>query len=109
MQAMSKYNPDALCLTDENTGDNYFAIALSTSAGLSPYGITFDGISHDDKNYITATLHIPHGTEDAFAYVKDQAAIAVVKLSEIEDNVIAALKNVEAQVALVNDSITVLV
>jgi len=98
MEKVKKYRPGALTLKDEETKETYFKVGVGTgTASLNDHGISFSGVSNDDKKLANATLPIPSDVEDAKAYVLDRAAVAIANLNKVEEAIVVALKDIKAE------------
>lgn len=98
MEKVKKYRPTALTLKDEESKETYFKVGIGTgSASLNDHGISFSGVSNDDKKLANATLPIPSDVEDAKAYVLDKAGMAIANLNKIEEAIAGALKDIKAE------------
>jgi len=107
-EAVRKYRPSALAITDPETSETVFKVATGSSS-LSDYGICFGGVSNCDKKLATATLPIPSDVEDAKEYVLDKAGLALVKLEKIEVEIAKVLEDIRAERASIAESIKVIV
>jgi hypothetical protein len=103
---VAKYRPQAMTLTDEETKEAYFKVALGTSS-LSDYGISFGGVSNDEEKVATCTLPIPTTETDAKEYVLDKAGVALSNLRKIEENISAVLGEIQEERDTLSESIMV--
>ena len=98
LEAVQKYRPSALTLADEETKEVYFKVGVGSGYScLTNHGISFGGVSNDEKKLATATLPIPSDIEDAKEYVLDKAGFAIANLNKIEEGLVAALEDVKAE------------
>lgn len=98
LEKVKKYRPAALTLKDEETKETYFKVGIGTgTASLNDHGVSFSGVSNDDKKLANATLTIPSDVEDAKAYVLDKAGMAIANLNKVEEAVTGALKDIKAE------------
>ena len=91
-----KYRPIALAITDPETQDTLFKVGIGTNS-VNDHGISFGGVSNDDKKLATVTLPIPSDVEDAKEYVLDKAGLALANLKKIEAGIAEALKTIKAE------------
>jgi len=108
LELVRKHRPKALKLVDEETREELFAIGIGRNS-ISGYGISFGGVSNDDKKLAAVTLLIPPDIEDAKEYVAEWVGAAVVNLNRIEAGIDAVLKEIRDEHKAVTDSITVVV
>ena len=106
LETVKKYRPSALSITDEETKETLFRVGIGSNS-ISDYGISFGGVSNDDKKLATATLPIPSDTEDAKAYVLDKAGLAIAGLNKIEIAIVDVLKDIGAEREAIAKNITV--
>jgi len=98
LEAVQKYRPSALTLADEETKEVYFKVGVGSGySSLTDHGISFGGVSNDEKKLATATLPIPADVEDAKEYVLDKAGIAIANLNKVEMGLATALKDIKAE------------
>ena len=96
LETVKKYRPSALAITDPETQETLFKVGLGSNS-VSDYGISFGGVSNDEKKLATATLTIPHDVEDAKEYVLDKAGLALVNLGKVEDGIAKALEEIRTE------------
>ena len=108
LEAVKKYRPSALTLADEETKEVYFKVGIGSNS-LSDHGISFGGVSNDEKKVATATLPIPADTEDAKEYVLDKAGLAIANLNKVEKGIAAALEEIKAERDAIAENIKVTV
>jgi len=96
LEMVKKYRPIALAIADPETQDTLFKVGIGTSS-VNDHGISFGGVSNDDKKLATATLLIPSDVEDAKEYVLDKAGLALSNLKKIEAGITEALKSIKAE------------
>jgi len=106
LEAVKKYRPSALALTDEETKEVYFKVGISSNS-LSDHGVSFGGASNDETKLATATLSIPSDVEDAKEYVLDKAGVAIANLKKVEKGIATALEDITAEREELAESITV--
>jgi hypothetical protein len=97
LETVKKYRPSALSLTDEETKETLFKVGIGTTSSVNDHGITFSGVTNDEKKLATATLPIPADTEDAKEYVLDKAGLALANLKKVEDGITTALKDIKTE------------
>ena len=108
LEAVRKYRPKALALTDPETKEELFKVGVGASS-IGDYGISFGGVSNDEEKLATATLPIPAGTEDAKQYVLDKAGLALAQLNLVEVSIAAALDEIKDERDKIAGNITVII
>ena len=106
LEAVKKYRPSALAITDEETKETLFKAGIGTNS-VSDFGISFGGVSNDDAKLATATLPIPSDTEDAKEYVLDKVGLALSNLNKVEVNAKAALEEIRTERTAIAENIEV--
>ena len=106
LETVKKYRSSALAITDPETKETLFRVGIGTSS-LNDYGISFGGVSNDDKKLATATLPIPADVEDAKAYVLEKAGLALVNLEKVEGEIAETLGDIATERDSIAESITV--
>jgi hypothetical protein len=96
LETVRKYRPSALALIDEETKETTFKVGIGSSSA-NDHGISFGGVTNDDKKLATATLPIPADVEDAKEFVLDKAGLALANLAKIEAGIATALKDIKAE------------
>ena len=96
LEAVKKYRPSALTLTDPETRETTFRVDIGTNS-LSNHGISFGGTSNCEGRFATATLVIPEGVEDAKNYVLDTAGLALANLNRLKEGIANALQEVRTE------------
>jgi hypothetical protein len=96
LETVQKYRPSALALVDEETKETTFKVGIGSSSA-NDHGISFGGVTNDDKKLATATLPIPADIEDAKEFVLDKAGLALANLNKIEAGIATALKDIKAE------------
>lgn len=108
---IAKYRPEALVLRDgENKDEKLFCIAVNHSGrgGINKYGATFGSETHDENKLATITLACcGENGGDIKEAVADVIGSALMNLNAIEAELPAVLAEIEAEKALVMDSITI--
>jgi len=107
-ELVKKHRPKALKIVDEETKDALFAVGVGSDS-LSEFGISFGGVSNDDKKLATVTQAVPPDAEDITEYVVEKAGAAVVNLNRIEEGIGKVLEEIRAERKKVTDSIKVVV
>jgi len=107
LEAVKKYRPSALTLTDPETRETTFRVDIGTNS-LSNHGISFGGTSNCEGRFATATLVIPEGVEDAKEYVLDTAGLALANLNRLEEGISNALQEVRTERDTIARSIEVI-
>ena len=106
MEAVKKYRPTALAITDSETKETIFKVGVGSSS-ISEYGISFGGVTNDDEKLATATLSIPSDVKDAKEYVLDRAGMAIANLNKIETGIAEALVEIRTERDAITANITV--
>jgi hypothetical protein len=96
LETVQKYRPSALALVDEETKETYFKVGIGSSSA-NDHGISFGGVTNDDKKLATATLPIPADVEDAKEYVLDKAGLALANLGKVEAGIKGALEDIKKE------------
>ena len=96
LETVQKYRPSALALIDEETKEAYFKVGIGASSA-NEHGISFGGVTNDEKKLATATLPIPSDTEDAKEYVLDKAGLALANLAKVEAGIATALADIKKE------------
>ena len=108
LELVKKHRPKALKIVDEETKEELFAIGTGGNK-LGEFGISFGGVSNNEKKLATVTMPIPSDVEDAMEYVAEKAGAAVVNLNRIEAVIGEALEDIRAERKRVTDSIRVVI
>jgi len=58
LELVKKYRPNVLKIVDEETKEELFAIGTGGNS-ISEFGISFGGVTNDEKKLATATMPIP--------------------------------------------------
>jgi len=106
LETVKKYRPSALAITDPETKETLFKVGIGSNS-ISDYGICFGGVSNDEAKLATATLPIPSDYEDAKEFVLDKAGLALANLNKIEDSIVEALSDVQAERDAIAENIEV--
>ena len=96
LETVKKYRPSALSLVDEETKETFFKVGIGANS-VSDHGISFGGVSNDEKQLATATLPIPADTKDDKEFVLDKAGLAIANLNKVEAGLTEALKGIRAE------------
>lgn len=111
IQLLSKHNPEALKLKDEENKKDVFAIGYSEgNSNVSKFGITFGGKTRDDNGYATITGILPtslKSTEAAKEYLADMFGGVIAFLNKLEKSVPEAVKKVTDERKKLMDGISV--
>jgi hypothetical protein len=103
---VKKYKPTALAITDPETKETTFKVGIGSSS-ISDYGISFGGVSNDEKKLATVTLSIPSDVKDAKEYVLDRAGMAIANLNKVETAISEALDEIKAERDAIAENIKV--
>jgi len=107
LETVKKYRPSALAITDPETKETLFRVGIGSSS-LNDFGVSFGGVSNEDKKFATATLPIPADIEDAKEYVLDKAGLALVNLEKVEGEIAEVLEEIRAERNSIAESIKVI-
>ena len=108
LELVRKHRPKALKIVDEETKEELFAIGIGGNS-LNAVGISFGGVSNDEKKLATVTMPIPPDVEDATAFVAEKAGTAIINLNRIEASVGSVLEEIRAEHRRVTDNIRIVV
>jgi hypothetical protein len=106
LETVKKYRPSALAITDQETKETLFKAGIGTSS-ISEHGISFGGVSNDEKKLATATLPIPADVENAKEFVLDKSGVAIANLNKIESSINRALESIRLERNTIAENITV--
>jgi len=106
LETVKKYRPSALAITDQETKETLFKVGIGTSS-ISEHGISFGGLSNDEKKLATATLPIPADVENAKEFVLDKSGVAIANLNKIESSINRALESIRSERNTIAENITV--
>ena len=105
IKQIKKSRPEALTLYEEHDGikDPVFCIDLGYKANVDDMGIVFDGTTHDEHKYATATLLLKGDLGNVKETVADLFGVALSRLQKLEATLPAVLEGVAAdRAALMN-------
>ena len=108
LELVKKRRPRALRIVDEETKEDLFAIGVGGN-NINEYGVSFSGVTNDDRKLATVTMTIPADVEDAKEYVAERAGVAVANLNRIEISIAEVLEEIRAEYKRVADSIRTVV
>jgi len=106
LETVKKYRPSALAITDQETKETLFKVGIGSSS-VSEHGISFGGVSNDEKKLATATLPIPADVENAKDFVLDKSGVAIANLNKIESSINRALESIRSERNAISENITV--
>ena len=106
LETVKKYRPSALAITDQETKETLFKVGIGSSS-VSEHGISFGGVSNDEKKLATATLPIPADVENAKDFVLDKSGVAIANLNKIESSISRALESIRSERNAISENITV--
>ena len=108
LETVAKYRPAALTLVDEESKETYFKVGVGTASSVNDHGISFSGVTNDEKKLATATLPIPSDIEvEAKDYVLDKAGLAIANLNKVEEGISDALEGIKTERDTIAENITV--
>lgn len=108
LQKLKKYNPQALCLKDEEGKKVVFMVDVATKGSVSPMGIVFNASAFDGSDKAVLSMEIPAGTANVEQWVMDNIGTSIIKLNTLEGQLGAALDAVAADEAAVRESISII-
>lgn len=108
LEKLKKYNPQALCLKDEDGKKIVFMVDIATKGSVSPMGIVFNAAAFDGTDKAVLSMEIPAGTANVEQWVMDNIGTSIIKLNALEAQLNGALEAVAADEAAVRDSICVI-
>jgi len=106
LETVKKYRPSALAITDPETKETLFRVDTGAS-NMNDYGISFGGVSNDEKKLATATLQITSDVEDAKEYVLDKAGLVLVNLEKVEGEIAEVLDEIRTERNSIAESIKI--
>ena len=108
LETVAKYRPAALTLVDEESKETYFKVGVGTTSSVNDHGISFSGVTNDDRKLATATLPISPDIEgEAKDYVLDKAGLAIANLNKVEEGIAAVLEEIQSERDTIAENITV--
>lgn len=109
LKKVSKYNPKALVLRDENDTLIYsIAVSSNAEAGeINKNGAVFTSVAPDGSGLATITMCSSTLSGDIKEAVADKIGSAILHLSQIEERLPQVLSQIDADKAAVMDKITV--
>ena len=107
-ELVRKHRPKALKIVDEESKEELFAVGIGGNS-INEYGVSFGGVSNNERKLATITMGIPTDVEDAAAYVADRIGAAMINLCRVEDGIAQTLVEIAAERKQVTDNITVVV
>jgi hypothetical protein len=106
LETVKKYRPSELAITDPDTRETLFKVGIGSSS-ISEHGISFGGVSNDEKKLATATLPIPADVENAKEFVLDKSGDAIANLNKVEAGISQALESIRSERNTIAENITV--
>lgn len=104
---VEKYRPESLTITDEE-GNQLFKVGLSGTGGISDYGITFTGKTHDENGYATLTQGCKIVTDkDIKEELADYVGSAILKLNELENKIPDIIEEIKSEKIRIMNNITI--
>lgn len=112
LQKVEKFRPDALVLYkgEGKEKEPVCAIGVSRNASANAMGVTFAKDSVTSPKVATMSIELPAGLTDATkinAWVRDILGLAIVNCNKIEDQIAAAMTEINADEAAMNAAITI--
>lgn len=108
IKKVSKYDPKALVLTDDEKKSEIFKIGVAETGNgtINQYGVSFAPKAYNENGYAAVTVIAPEDVTDVKAYVIDKYAGAIANLNKLEGTIPAALTKVTEMEKKVSESIT---
>ena len=111
VKKLAKYRPNALKLTEGQGHEKHdvFAVtaAASGSGSINQYGVSF-GTQTTEAGNATVTLVLPDNVTDPKKWAMDVIGAAILKLQKVEDQFAAASNEIDAEIAAIEDTMTVM-
>jgi len=111
VKKLAKYRPNALKLTEGQGNEKHdvFAVtaAASGSGSINQYGVSF-GTQTTEAGNATVTLVLPDNVTDPKKWAMDVIGAAILKLQKVEDQFAAASNEIDAEIAAIEDTMTVM-
>ena len=111
IKALEKYRPSALTLYEENENGKRVAVfkvgSTSGNGAAGTFGISFNGVTHDDQRLATVTLPAPAGAADIKDAVAEMYGAIVLALEKVEAQIADAVAAVAAEREAVKANITI--
>lgn len=109
IKAVEKYAPEKTVLKGGEDGkEEIFAICSSDDAGdINEFGAAFGRTTRDEAGTACITMMLGKVEGDIQAHVADLIGAALVKLNKLEEQILAALPEVEAYKAAMLSAIEV--
>lgn len=107
---IKKAKPEALALTEENDGVKsmvfFIDVALGGEPRVEPEFIVFDGTTHDEEKYATATILLRGEIGDPRETVAELFGQELMKLRRLEATLPEVLENVQVEHAALLECIS---
>lgn len=98
----------ALQLTEKDSKDVMFKVSTNAVASISAHGVSFTGANSDGYAEVTGCFpKASMSAEDKKAYLKDNFALILVSLNEIQTQVEAANKDLKGVMDNVDNAIKI--
>ena len=112
LKKVKKFRPEALVLYkgEGKEKEPVCAIGVSRNASANAMGVTFAKDSVTSPKVATMSIELPAGLTDATkinAWVRDILGLAIVNCNKIEDQIAAAMTEINADEAAMNAAITI--
>lgn len=106
IKLVSKYNPQALILKDEETKEPIFGVECTKGSGsISAHGVSFNDTAPDGSAQVT--FLVPNDVKDIKAWVKDNFTTAFARLEAIAPQIVTAATAAAGTEARIMEAITV--
>lgn len=109
IKTVEKYGPEHLVLKGGEDGkEELFAICSCEGPGdINDVGAAFGRSTRDDGGFACITMMVGDIKGDAAQYVADLIGPALYKLNKLEEQIVAAMPEIEAYKAAMLDSIQI--
>lgn len=98
----------ALKLVDEKTESEYFVVSASKTPSMGQFGVSFTGANSDGFAEVTGHFPKPSMSKDEKkAYLRDNFALVLANLDNVQKQVEASSKDLDALMKSVNGAITI--
>jgi len=105
IQLVSKYNPEALLLKNENKEPIFGVEYTKGSGSISTHGVSFNDVAPDGSAQLT--FMVPTDVKDIKAWVKDNFTTAFARLEEIVPQIVEAANKAAGMEARIMEAITI--
>lgn len=108
LRKVQKYNPSSLILTDED-GNEYFRVGVGNKGEIGKYGIVFNTETNDGSGDACITVDLSGADfEDIKSYIAENYGGILANLDKVEAGISEIVGTIDANIAAIKDSITIL-